>query len=45
MEKDKVSLDHQDGDKDKAKSYNPSFANTSQPQTQTSKKDKYHRTY
>ena len=46
-EKDKASQEHQDEDKDKnkAKLYNLLSANTSQPQTQTSKKNKYHRNW
>ena len=40
---DEVSQEHQNRDKNKTKSYNPIFANTNQPQTQASKKDKRHR--
>ena len=39
-EKDKASWKHQDENKDKAKSHNPSSTNISQPQTQASKKNK-----
>lgn len=38
-DRDKVTWEYQDGDK--TKSHNSSLANTSQPQTQASKKDKW----
>lgn len=42
-ERNKVSSEHRDKDKDKARSHNPLFANTKQPQTQNSKKNKHYR--
>lgn len=42
-EKDEASQKLRDGDKDKAQSYNPLSANTSQPYTQAFKKEKYHK--
>ena len=42
---DKTSSKHSDGNKGKAKSYNSSFANTSQLQTQAFKKKKYYESH
>ena len=44
-EKNKASREYQNGDKKKAKSYNSLSANTSQPQTQGSIKNKRHRSF